>query len=86
MVEKIPEKTCIVCSKKFSLHENPSGLVFENEKFICEDCCKKHQDKDISEITNTIMHDSSNGMPIALWLIHEENKDKTMMTTKRKLF
>jgi hypothetical protein len=29
------------------------------------------------------MQDTIDGMPIALWLIHEENKDKTMMTVKK---
>lgn len=29
------------------------------------------------------MQSSNNGMPIGLWLIHEENKNKTMMTVKK---
>ena len=29
------------------------------------------------------MQNPFNGMPIGLWLIHEQNKDKTMMTVKR---
>jgi len=29
------------------------------------------------------MQSSENGMPIALWLIHEQNKEKTMMTVKK---
>lgn len=30
-----------------------------------------------------MMDVSDRGMPIALWLIHEQNKDKTMMSVKR---
>jgi len=37
-------------------------------------------EEDLSNWTKTVMQDSQNGMPIALWLIHEQNKDKTMMT------
>jgi hypothetical protein len=29
------------------------------------------------------MQSPNSGMPIALWLIHEQNKDKTMMTFKK---
>jgi len=60
-----------------SLNENLSGLVFNDEHFLCEDCCSE---EDLSNWTKTVMQDSQNGMPIALWLIHEQNKDKTMMT------
>ena len=31
----------------------------------------------------TTMQNPDSGMPIALWLLHEENKDKTMMTVKK---
>ncbi len=29
------------------------------------------------------MKSSTDGMPIALWLVHEQNKDKTMMSAKK---
>ena len=79
------EKTCSICSRKILLSENPSGLVFNDEIFICEDCCKKHSREEIFNLTKTIMQNpnSTTGMPIALWLIHEQNKDKTMMTVKK---
>jgi len=79
----MPEKNCIVCSRKISLSENPSGLVFKDEIFVCEDCCEKHTEEEITSLSKTVMHDSLDGMPISLWLIHEQNKDKTMMTTKK---
>ena len=79
------EKTCSICSRKISLTENPSGLVFNDEIFVCEDCCSQHSKEEIHNITKTIMQNptSTTGMPIALWLIHEQNKDKTMMTVKK---
>ena len=79
----MPEKTCSVCSKKIFLHQNPSGLVFKDEIFVCEDCCENHSEDELTELSKTTMHDSFDSMPIALWLIHEKNKDKTMMTTKK---
>ena len=39
--------------------------------------------EEISKLTKTIMQSPNNGMPIAIWLIHEQNKDKTMMTFKK---
>ncbi len=77
----MPEKTCSVCNKKISLSNNPSGLVFKDNIFVCEECCEKHPTEEITRMSKTVMH--TDGMPIALWLIHEANKDKTMMTRKR---
>ena len=81
--EKITEKTCDICSKKISLTDHPLGLVFEDTVFICEDCSSKHSREEITKLSKTIMQSPHNGMPIALWLIHEQNKDKTMMTVKK---
>jgi hypothetical protein len=75
----MPEKTCSICSRKISLHEHPTGFVFDDEHFICEN----HSEEELSQWTKTIMQSSQNGMPIALWLIHEQNKDKAMMTVKK---
>jgi len=66
-----------------SLNENLSGLVFNDEHFLCEDCCSNHSEEDLSNWTKTVMQNPQNGMPIALWLIHEQNKDKTMMTVRK---
>ena len=77
---KIPEKTCMVCSKKFSLHEHQSGFVFKDTHFVCQSCTDKHDHEEIKSLTKTTMQDQFSGMPIGLWLIHEQNKDKTMMT------
>ena len=65
------------------MNENLSGLVFNDEHFLCEDCCNAHSEEDLSNWTKTVMKDPQKGMPISLWLIHEQNKDKTMMTVKK---
>ena len=79
----MPEKTCGICSKKFSLSQNFSGLVFNDEYFVCETCCETHSEKELIDWSKTVMQSPENGMPIGLWLIHEQNKDKTMMTVKK---
>jgi hypothetical protein len=57
--------------------------VFVDKHFICEECCDKHSNEEIYKLTKTIMQSSDSGMPIGLWLIHEQNKNKTMMTVKK---
>jgi len=79
----MPEKTCLICSQNISLSSNLSGLVFNDEHFICEDCCESHSDEDMRLLTKTIMQSPEDGMPVALWLIHEQNKDKPLMTIKK---
>ena len=74
-------KTCKVCDKNFSLHENKLGVVFDDEFFVCEKCIELNGD-----FENIIPEDSctfSKKMPIALWLIQEQNKDKHFMSVKR---
>jgi len=66
------------------LDENPLGLVFKDEHFVCESCNNRHSKEEMSRLSKTIMQSRHNGMPIALWLIHEQNKYKTMMTNKTK--
>ena len=72
-----------MCSKKISLSNNSSGLVFNDKHFLCEDCCSEKTDEEINHWTKNIMQSGENGMPIALWLIHEQNKNKFLMTTKK---
>jgi len=79
----MPEKICDICSKKINLNDHPLGLVFEDQIFICQDCSTKHSQKELSKLSKTIMQCPNNGMPIALWIIHEQNRDKTMMTVKK---
>lgn len=65
------------------MHEHPFGLVFGDEYFVCEDCCSKHSKEELNNLAKSTMQNPESGMPIALWLIHEQNKDKTMMTVKK---
>jgi hypothetical protein len=64
------------------LRENPSGLVFDDEHFLCEDCSQLSEYA-LSQWTKTVMQSPSKGMPIALWLIHEQNKDKSILSKLR---
>ena len=84
MVYNISEETCMVCSKKINIDEHPLGLVFEDKHFVCEDCCSEHSSEEIFNWTKSVMNSSETGMPIGLWLIHEQNKDKTMMSSMKK--
>jgi len=72
------EKTCGVCKNIFHLHEHENGLVFEDNIFVCQNCTTNTSEHGRSEWSDTIMQPQSNGMPIAIWLIHEQNKDKPM--------
>ena len=66
-----------------NLKENLSGLVFSDDYFLCEECRSNHSEEYINNWTKSIMNVSEKGMPIALWLIHEQNKNKTMMPVKK---
>ena len=77
---KTTERKCSLCNRTILLNENLSGLVFNDEHFLCEDCSKNEPEEDLIDWAKTVMQDPNEGMPIALWLIHEQNKDKTMMS------
>ena len=72
-----------MCKNVISLHNHQLGLVFEDNIFVCEDCCNRHSEEEIREWSATVMQSPLTGMPIALWLIHEENKDKPLFTRKK---
>ena len=74
--DSILEKTCEMCKHKFHLDKHQMGLVFDDKLFICEDCRTNTSDQEIMEWTQSIMRRPEAGMPISLWLIHEQNKDK----------
>lgn len=81
---KITERTCMICNEKILLKEHPLGLVFKDEHFLCQKCNERHSKEELSKLTKTIMQSPDDGMPIALWIIHEQNKNKTMMTIKHE--
>lgn len=65
-----------MCKHKFHLQEHPSGLVFDDKFFLCEDCSTNTPEPEMTEWSQTIMRQSTSAMPISLWLIHEQNKNK----------
>ncbi len=76
-------RTCNVCKTGIDLNDHQSGLVFEDKIFVCESCCHSTSEHDMKEWSQSIMKESGEGMPIALWLIHEQNKDKRMFTKQK---
>ena len=79
----MPETICSKCNNKISLHEHQSGLVFDDKFFICQDCCSSNSNEEIIKWTESVMQHPRTGMPIALWLIHEQNKDKPLFTKQK---
>lgn len=79
--DTIAEKTCELCHTKFFLQENQHGLVFNDKFFICEDCNKHTTEGELTAWSQSIMRKPQSGMPISLWLIHEQNKDKDLYAT-----
>lgn len=78
------EKKCDLCNRDITLNTNLSGLVFDDKYFLCEECHGTHSHEELDAWVKTIMKDPKTGMPISLWLIHEQNKDKTFMTRTSK--
>ena len=80
---ELPEKTCDMCKNKFHLHDHRSGFVFDDKYFLCEHCSTQLSDEDLHCWTKSVMQDPEVGMPIGLWLIHEQNKDKPIFTRQK---
>jgi hypothetical protein len=76
------ERICSLCNRGFLLEENRGGVVFDDEHFLCEECTKNNPDDELDKFTKTTMNQT--GMPICLWLIHEQNKDKIIMSGTRQ--
>jgi hypothetical protein len=73
------EKKCDFCNRHIKLNTNLSGLVFDDKYFLCEECHDNHSGHELDNWARTIMKNPTSGMPISLWLIHEQNKNKTFM-------
>jgi hypothetical protein len=80
------EVVCGKCQHRFHLHDHQSGLVFDDKIFICEQCSKNTSENDMREWTRSVMQDPGFGMPIALWLIHEQNKNKPLFSKRKYTF
>lgn len=78
------DKLCSKCHKTFSISRHQSGLVFDDAIFLCEDCCEHTPEAELELWKASKMHDDSTGMPIGLWLIHEQNKDKQPLISSKK--
>lgn len=78
------KKICGVCNRDFELEDNKLGIVLDDELFVCEEC-HNHMDENEKQslFDSTVMHAPRKEMPIALWLIQEQNKDKPFMSIKR---
>jgi hypothetical protein len=81
---RISERTCEMCKHKFHLQEHQSGLVFDDKFFICEDCRTNTSEQDIMEWSQSTMRSSNSAMPISLWLIQEQNKDKPLFSRRKE--
>ena len=77
------EKICHKCHTAFSPVENGQGIVIDNHVFICEDCHQKNTDESVFEEFSSSKQILNNEMPIALWLIKEQNKGKSFMSRKK---
>ena len=76
-------KKCEICNRDFDLKNNRRGLVLDEHHFICESCNSELTDNDREHLSVSVMHSEIKEMPIALWLIKEQNKDKPFMSVKK---
>ena len=83
MVKSMDKKICNKCNTHFSPNDHELGLVVNDSIFICEDCHHKmiESDEVINIVSSTKLDQKE--MPIALWLIEQQNKGKNFMSLKR---
>lgn len=77
-------RKCEICDQHFNLKTNRLGLVIDNDHFICESCNLHLNEQDREHLSVSVMHSEVKEMPIALWLIQEQNKDKPFMSIKKE--
>jgi hypothetical protein len=80
----ISEKMCEMCKQKFHLQEHQSGLVFDDKFFICEDCRTNMPEQEIMGWSQSTMRSPTSAMPISLWLIQEQNKNKLPFSRRKE--
>jgi hypothetical protein len=73
-----------MCKQKFHLQDHQSGLVFDDKFFICEDCRTNKPEQEIMGWSQSIMRSSASAMPISLWLIQEQNKNKPPFSRRKE--
>ncbi|MEM0466001.1 MAG: hypothetical protein QXX20_00150 [Candidatus Thermoplasmatota archaeon] len=72
------QRICEICKHTIDLNDHLKGLVFDDTIFVCEECCSHAPDDRLAHWSHTSLKLSECGMPIGLWLIHEQNKDKPL--------
>lgn len=80
----ISEKKCEMCKQRFHLQDHQCGLVFDDKFFICEDCRTNTPEDEILGWSQTTMQSSASAMPISLWLIQEQNKNKQPFSRRKE--
>ncbi|PNX53335.1 MAG: hypothetical protein BV458_04895 [Thermoplasmata archaeon M9B2D] len=73
-----------MCKQRFHLKDHQSGLVFDEKFFICEDCRTNKPEQDFIQWSQSTMRPSASAMPISLWLIQEQNKDKPPFSLRKE--
>ena len=76
-------KWCGICKNEIDVNEEQGGLVFDDQWFVCEHCVGHTPEEKIRDWSSKMAGSPGCGMPIALWLIQENNKDKPMFSKKR---
>jgi hypothetical protein len=75
---------CEMCKQKFHLQEHQSGLVFDDKFFICEDCRTNTPEPEMQGWSQSTMRSPASAMPISLWLIQEQNKNKPPFSRRKE--
>jgi hypothetical protein len=82
VVNSVDEKICNRCNTHFLPHDHELGLVVNDSIFICEDCHHKMIETNSMDSLISTKVDQKE-MPIALWLIEQENKGKHFMSMRK---
>jgi hypothetical protein len=73
-----------MCKQKFLPQDHQCGLVFEDKFFICEGCRTNASEQELIDWSQTTMRTSASAMPISLWLIQEQNKNKQPFSKRKE--
>jgi len=71
--------TCDVCQSDMILGKNLSGLVVDDEFFACEHCCQTLTRTELMDWTKSKMASANSVRPIGLWVIEQQNENKSKM-------
>jgi hypothetical protein len=71
--------TCDLCHSEIVLGKNLSGLVVDDEFFACEHCCQTLTRTELMDWTKSKMVSANSVRPIGLWVIEQQNENKSRM-------